>query len=88
MIGCCPSNFYETGVSFAEYILYQFIFSQLFYDGGPYHVETSPMIWRTNQWTGFYVIGMSFKIELISVFAMFFLPVDSAVNSSIWSCCP
>ena len=26
------------------------------FDGGPYHIETSPLIWRANQWTGFYVI--------------------------------
>ena len=26
--------------------------SELFYDGGPYHIETSPLICRANQWTG------------------------------------
>ena len=29
------------------------------YDGGPYHIETNPLICRTNQWTGFYMIGTS-----------------------------
>ena len=24
-----------------------------------YHIETSPLIWRANQWTGFYMIGTS-----------------------------
>ena len=28
----------------------------LFHDGDPYHVETSPLICRTNQWAGFYMI--------------------------------
>ena len=28
--------------------------SSLFYEGGPYHIETSPLIYRVNQWTGFY----------------------------------
>ena len=28
--------------------------SWLFHDGDPYHIETRPLISRTNQWTGFY----------------------------------
>ena len=28
---------------------------QLFHDEGPYHVETSLLICRVNQWTGFYI---------------------------------
>ena len=36
------------------------------HDGGPYHVETSPMICRANQWTGFYVIGTSVVKGLMS----------------------
>ena len=31
----------------------------LFHDGGPYHIETSPLICTVNQWTGFYMIGTS-----------------------------
>ena len=27
-----------------------------FHDGGRYHIETSPLIWGANQWTGFYMI--------------------------------
>ena len=30
-------------------------FSELFHDGGPYHIETSPLICRANHWTGFYM---------------------------------
>ena len=31
----------------------------LFHDRGPCHIETSPLICRVNQWTGFYMIGTS-----------------------------
>ena len=31
----------------------------LFHDGGSYHIETSPLICRTSQWTGFCMIGVS-----------------------------
>ena len=30
-----------------------------FHDGSPYYVETSTLICRANQWTGFYIIGTS-----------------------------
>ena len=33
--------------------------NELFHDGGPYHIETSPLIYTANQWTGFYMIGLS-----------------------------
>ena len=29
------------------------------YDGGRYHIETSPLIRGANQWTGFYMITAS-----------------------------
>ena len=35
----------------------------LFHDGGPYHIETSPLIRNANQWTGFYMIGTSVMKE-------------------------
>ena len=37
---------------------------ELFHDGGSYHIETSPLICRANQWTGFYMIGTSAMKEL------------------------
>ena len=37
---------------------------ELFHDGGPYHIETSPLIFRPNQWIGFYMIGTSTVKEL------------------------
>ena len=36
----------------------------LFYDGGPYHIETSPLICTANQWTGLYMVGTSVMKEL------------------------
>ena len=40
----------------------------LFHDGGQYHIETSPLICRANQWTGFYMISASVVKELIGSF--------------------
>ena len=37
---------------------------QLFHDGGRYHIETSPLIYSANQWTGFYMIMASVMKEL------------------------
>ena len=39
---------------------------QLFSGGGPYHIKTSPLIYYTNQWTGFYTTGISIMKELNS----------------------
>ena len=36
----------------------------LFYDRSPYHLETSPLTCRANQWTVFYMIGTSIMKEL------------------------
>ena len=40
--------------------------SQLSHDGGAYHTETSPLICRANQWTGFNMIGTSVIRELMT----------------------
>ena len=37
---------------------------QLFLDGGPYHIKTSPLICRVNQWTGYYMIETYVMKEL------------------------
>ena len=34
-------------------------YNKPFHDGGCYHTETSPLICRANQWTGFYMITAS-----------------------------
>ena len=40
--------------------------NKLTHDEGPYHAETSLLlIYRANQWTGFYMIGTSAKKELM-----------------------
>ena len=35
------------------------ITTYLLHEGGPYHIETSLLIFSANQWTGFYIIGSS-----------------------------
>ena len=37
---------------------------KLFHDGVHYHIETSLLICRTNEWTGFCMIGTSFIQEI------------------------
>ena len=39
---------------------------QLFHDVGRYHIETSPLICRANQWTGFYMI-MAYVMKELSL---------------------
>ena len=34
------------------------MYINLFHDGGPYHIETSPSLCSADQWTGFYMIGI------------------------------
>ena len=49
-------------VSFQDFpwdVFPQGITFQLFHDRALYHIETSALICRTNQWTGFYMIGTS-----------------------------
>ena len=38
--------------------------TKLFHDEGRYHIETSPLICRANQWTGFCMITISVMNEL------------------------
>ena len=40
--------------------------NQFFHDGGRYHIETSPLIYSANEWSGLYMIGASIMKELIS----------------------
>ena len=46
------------------------------HDGGRYHIETSPLIYSANQWTGFYMIKVSVMKEL----NMPFLPILENYN--------
>ena len=37
----------------------------IFHDGGPYHIEASPLVCPPNQWTDFYIIRTSVVKELV-----------------------
>ena len=53
------------GFASVTYKYYYFCVTvQLFHEGGPYHIDTSPLICRPSQWTGFYMIGSSAMKEL------------------------
>ena len=39
----------------------------------PYHIKTSPLIGRANQWTGLYMIGISVTNELKKCFVEVYL---------------
>ena len=49
---------------------YHFKENQLFHDGGPYHIETSLLICRANQLTGFCMIGTFAMKELTALSLM------------------
>ena len=54
---------------------------ELFYDRGPYHIESSLLICSANQWTGFFhMIGTSITKELKQVCSQSFL-----VSSIHWA---
>ena len=56
--------------------------TQVFSDRGPYRIETSPLICRADQWTGFYMIGISVMKELNLV------PISCNDQSLIYSFTP
>ena len=37
----------------------------LAHDGGPYHIGTNTLLYRADQWTGFYMIRTSVMKELM-----------------------
>ena len=41
---------------------------ELLHDEDPYHIETSPLIYRANQCTSFYMVGTFIMKELINPF--------------------
>ena len=51
------------------YLSVVYIFN--FHDVGPYQKETSPLICKANQWTGFYTIQISLMKELTAIVAIF-----------------
>ena len=56
-------------VSWHMWIWFQYstLVFKLIHDRGPYHIETSPLTCKANQWTGFYMTGTSVMKELIEV---------------------
>ena len=52
-----------------------------FLDRGPYHIETSPLICKANQWTGFYMIRTSVMKELIKLSVYVLLGKDHVLCS-------
>ena len=48
-----------------------FLLALLIHDGGPYHKGTRPLIYRANQWTGFFMMGTSVMKELKAIMTFF-----------------
>ena len=61
-----PMNHLFASKSIGWFLYERNIDCQLFHDGDPYHIETSPLIWSVNQWTGFYMIRTSIMKEVMS----------------------
>ena len=55
--------FQHVFVGYSKGYLFRYLTS--FHDGGRYHIETSPLIYRANQWTGFYMTGTSVTKERV-----------------------
>ena len=56
------------------------------HDGDPYKIETSLLICRPNQWTGFFMIGTSpLEIKLLVNFSLldYFPMVEATVKSNL-----
>ena len=53
----------NTSLNITKY-LKPYTLHNLFHDGGPYHIESSPLICYASQWTGFSMIGTSVMKEL------------------------
>ena len=48
-----------------------------FHDGGPYHVETSPLIYRGNQWNGLYMTGTSSVMKELKKILTYILQIHT-----------
>ena len=62
----------KTSTGVLIYRSYCIVFNS-FHDGGRYHIETSPLIFRANQWTGFYMITASAMKELKTIIVRKFI---------------
>ena len=52
-------------------------------DGGPHHIETSPLICFANRWSGFYMIGTS-VIKNLKHLSGYELDNQSSLNWYLW----
>ena len=55
--------------------------------GGPYHVETSPLICSANQWTSFYMIG-TYVVKELNTFLLDILKVHCINTGTPLEICP
>ena len=53
----------------------------------PYIQKTSPFIYRTNQWTGFYTIRASIMKELMLCYLHAFIEIHSLIVTKNWHLC-
>ena len=65
-------NIKKTSTGVFIYHSYCTVFNS-FHDGGRYRIETSPLIFRANQWTGFYMITASAMKELKTIIVRKFI---------------
>ena len=63
--------------------------NQLFHDGCPYPIKTSPLICRANQWTGFYMIRTSVMKDLRKKYklAIFDKVASLRLQKRLWHWC-
>ena len=61
-----PNQYELLGIFSESVVVYKSTLS-LIHDRGPYHIETSPLISRANQWIGFHTIGTSVMKEIKTI---------------------
>ena len=54
--------------SFMEWVKKIRSHGKVFHDEGLYHIETSPLIWKANQWFGFYMKG-TFAMKVLNAYS-------------------
>ena len=60
---------------------------KFFHDGGPYHIETSPLICSANQWTGFYIYNNDPRHERVNrIFTEYYIIENVNINLRLLFC--
>ena len=57
---------------------------ELFHEGGHFHIQTSPLIYSANQWTGSYMVGTA-VIKVLSPFGFHLTLFQGSCYYSFWS---